>query len=161
LDAIDVTAYIPKTQKTDLSVDKLTVPDLTKINVTSFQDFEGEFNLEVILEYALALVEYEHPTTVSLERIGEATFNNGIVVNGIMIPNKPDPGNPFQRIGASTKPWLEVHFVNVYTDNLYVSDARGTSRRVLLEGDTVTVSYDDLKTSSTLPPWPLPVRTTI
>jgi hypothetical protein len=72
-------------------------------------------------------VEYEHPTTVSLERIDEATFNGGIVVNGDMIPHEPDPGNPFQRIGASTKPWLEGHFVNVYADTVSVSDADGTS----------------------------------
>jgi hypothetical protein len=65
LDAIDVTAYIPKTEKTGFSVDKLTVPDFSKINFTSCQDVEGDFNLGDILEYALCLVEYEHPTTVS------------------------------------------------------------------------------------------------
>jgi hypothetical protein len=142
---IDVTANIPKTEKTDFLVEDLTVPDLSKINFTSFQDVEGRFNLEDILEYALSLVEYEHPTTVSLELIDEATFKGGIVVNGDMTPHEPDPGNPFQRIGASTKPWLKGHFVTVYADNLSVIDESGTTRRFLLEGDTVTVSYDDLE----------------
>ena len=44
--------------------------------------------MEDILEYALSLVEYEHPTTVSLDRIDEATLSNGIVVNGDMIPHE-------------------------------------------------------------------------
>jgi hypothetical protein len=35
--------------------------------------------------------------------------------------------------------------VTVYADNLSVNDESGTTRRVLLEGDTVTVSYDDLE----------------
>jgi hypothetical protein len=96
LDAIEVTAYIPKTEKADFFVDKLTVPDLTKINVTSFQDFEGEFDLEDNLEYALSLVEYKHPTTVSLERIDETTFNNGTVVNGDMIPQSRTPATLFR-----------------------------------------------------------------
>jgi hypothetical protein len=145
LDAIDVTAYIPKTEKTDFSMDKQTVLDLSKIIFTSFQDVEGEFNLGDILKYALSLVEYEHPTTVSLERINEATFTGGIVVSGDMIPHEPDPGNPFQRLGAPTKLWLEGHFVTVYADNLSANDESGTTRRVLLEGDTVTVSCDDLE----------------
>jgi hypothetical protein len=145
LDAIDVTAYIPKTEKTDFSVDKLTVPDPSKINIASFQDVEGEYKLEDIREYAQSLEEYEHPKTVSLERIDEATFTSGIVVSGDMIPHEPDPGNPFRRLGAPTKPWLEGHFVTVYADNLSVNDESGTSRWVLLEGDTVTVSYDDLE----------------
>jgi hypothetical protein len=59
-----------------------------------------------ILKYALGLVEYEGPTTVSMERVNEATFTNGIVANGDMIPHDPDPGNPFHGIGAPTKPWL-------------------------------------------------------
>jgi monomeric isocitrate dehydrogenase len=33
-DAIDVTAYIPKTEKTDFSVDKLTVRELSKIKLS-------------------------------------------------------------------------------------------------------------------------------
>jgi hypothetical protein len=49
-------------------------------------------------------VEYEHPTPISLERIDEAIFTNGIVVNGDMIPHELDPGNPFHTIGAPTKP---------------------------------------------------------
>jgi hypothetical protein len=39
IDAVDVYGYIPQTETTDFSVDMLTVPDLTKINVTTFQDF--------------------------------------------------------------------------------------------------------------------------
>jgi hypothetical protein len=136
--------FLPKTEKTDFSVDKLTVPDIFKVYVTSFQDFEGEFTLEDILNYALSLMEYEHPTTVSLDRIDEATLSNCIVVNGDMIQHEPDPGNPFQTIGAPTKPWLAGHFVSVYAYNLSVSDAAGTLRRVLFEGDSVTVSYNDL-----------------
>jgi hypothetical protein len=66
IDAVDVFGCIPQNEKTDFSMDKLTVPDLTKISVTSFQDFEGEVKLEDILEYAVGLVEYEHPITVSL-----------------------------------------------------------------------------------------------
>jgi hypothetical protein len=54
--------FIPKTEKTDFSVDKLTVPSLSNIVLTSFLEFEGEFSLEDILEYAFELVEYEHPT---------------------------------------------------------------------------------------------------
>jgi hypothetical protein len=144
IDLVDVSAYIQSTEKTDFSVDKLTVPDLSNIVVTSFQELEGEFSLEDILNYAPSLVEYEHQTTVSLERIDEATFIGGIVVNGDMILHEPDPGNPFQRLGAPTKSWLEGHFVKVYADNLSVSDASSTSRRFLLEGNSVTVSYNDL-----------------
>jgi hypothetical protein len=40
--------------------------------------------------------------------------------------------------------------VNVYAYNMSVTDASGTSRRVLLEGDSVTVSYDDLEDLSDL-----------
>jgi hypothetical protein len=125
-------------------VDKLTVPGLSNIVLTSFQEFEGEFSLEDILNYAFELVEYEHPTTVSLDRIDEATLSNSIVVNGDMIPHEPDQGTPLQKIGAPTTPWLEGHFVNVFADSVSVLDASGTSRRVLLEGDSVTVSYNDL-----------------
>jgi hypothetical protein len=144
MDAIDVIDHIPKTKEADSSVDKLEVPDLSKINFTSLQDVEGDFNLEDTLEYALSLVECEHTTTISLERIDEATFTNGTVVND-MVPHEPNPGKPFQRIGAPTKPWLEGHFMNIYADHLSVSDASGTSRRVLLEGESVTVSNDDFK----------------
>jgi hypothetical protein len=132
-------------------VDKVTVLDLSKMNFTGFQDVEDNFNLEDILECdAMNVVEYEHPTTVSPERIHEATFTKGIIVNGDKIMREPDPGNHFQKIGAPTKPWLEGHIVNGYADNLSVSDASGTSRRLLLEGNSVTVSYDDLHELSVL-----------
>jgi hypothetical protein len=81
---------------------------------------------------------------VSLDRIDEATLSNGIVMNGDMIPHEPDPGTPLQKIGAPTTPWLEGRFVNVFADSVSVLDAGGTSRRVLLEDDSVTVSYNDL-----------------
>jgi hypothetical protein len=93
------------------------------------------------LEYALGLVEYEHPTTIFLERIEKATFTKNIVMNGDMIPHEPDPGNLFQRTGAPTKPWLEGNFVNVYADKLSVSDASGTSHRVLLMLYVILSSY--------------------
>jgi hypothetical protein len=81
MDAIYVIDHIPKTKKADSSVDKLAVPDLSRMNFTaSLQDVEGDFNLEDKLEYALNLVECEHTTTISLERIDEATFTNGVVV---------------------------------------------------------------------------------
>jgi hypothetical protein len=39
-----------------------------------------------------------------------------------MTLHEPNPGNPFQRIGAPTIPWIEGYLVNIYTDNLSTSD---------------------------------------
>jgi hypothetical protein len=88
----------------------------------------------------IAAVDPEHPSTVSLQRIDELNWTEGVVVNGDMLPHEPNPGFPFQQVGAPVKPWLEGHFVIIYVDTILVSDADGGQlRRVLFVGDPSAV----------------------
>jgi hypothetical protein len=48
------------------------------------------------------------------------------------------------QIGYPVQRLLEGHFVSVYADNLEVGDGTGTTRRVLLVGDPIQISYNDL-----------------
>jgi hypothetical protein len=47
------------------------------------------------LRDSIAAVDPEHPSTVSLQRIDELNWTEGIVVNGDLIPHEPNPGFPF------------------------------------------------------------------
>jgi hypothetical protein len=92
------------------------------------------------LRVSIAAVDPEHPSTVSLHRIDELNWTEGIVVSGDLIPDEPNPGFSFQRLGAPINPWLEGHFVNIYADNIMSADNDGgPPRRVLLEGDPSAV----------------------
>eukprot|EP00873_Tetraselmis_striata_P006188 jgi/Tetstr1/426452/TSEL_016753.t1 len=190
--AVDVTEYIPQSEKADFQVDVLrtsqlttrdfnpvttvsghlvprdsgvlgilsdlgseevpwrdvyaagiTLSDTNRLKFTSFQGAAGDFSLDDVIEYALSLVAPpDHPTTVTLERIEELNYLDGIVVNGDLLPPQA-PNN--LRVGAPTIPWNEGHFENMYARNLYGFDGTGTTRRVLLEGGTAG--------GSTAPPW--------
>eukprot|EP00873_Tetraselmis_striata_P012316 jgi/Tetstr1/432580/TSEL_021950.t1 len=89
----------------------------------------------------------------------EATFGQGITVKGDLKPFDVNPGfPPLARVGNSTSPFLEGHFGAVYADNLFANDSGGTSRRVLLEGDSVSYSVDwedvlNKPTIPTIPAW--------
>eukprot|EP00873_Tetraselmis_striata_P035338 jgi/Tetstr1/455602/TSEL_042414.t1 len=115
----------------------LTLSDTSNMKFTHFQGAEGDFNLDDVIEYAVSLVvPADHPTTVSLERINEVSFNNGIVVKGDLIPYEENAGfPPLSRVGNLTYPFLEGHFANLFAGNIYGLDEGGSTRRVLLEGD--------------------------
>eukprot|EP00873_Tetraselmis_striata_P023161 jgi/Tetstr1/443425/TSEL_031436.t1 len=115
----------------------LTLSDTSNLKFTHFQGAEGDFNLDDVIEYAVSLVTTpDHPTTVSLERINEVSFNNGIVVKGDLIPYEENAGfPPLSRVGNLTYPFLEGHFTNLFAGNIYGLDEGGSTRRVLLEGD--------------------------
>eukprot|EP00873_Tetraselmis_striata_P001096 jgi/Tetstr1/421360/TSEL_012329.t1 len=115
----------------------LTLSDTSNLKFTHFQGAEGDFNLDDVIEYAVSLVATpDHPTTVSLERINEVSFNNGIVVKGDLIPYEENAGfPPLSRVGNLTYPFLEGHFANLFAGNIYGLDEGGSTRRVLLEGD--------------------------
>eukprot|EP00873_Tetraselmis_striata_P029204 jgi/Tetstr1/449468/TSEL_036563.t1 len=115
----------------------LTLSDTSNLKFTHFQGAEGDFNLDDVIEYAVSLVATpDHPTTVSLERINEVSFNHGIVVKGDLIPHEENAGfPPLSRVGNLTYPFLEGHFTNLFAGNIYGLDEGGSTRRVLLEGD--------------------------
>eukprot|EP00873_Tetraselmis_striata_P040533 jgi/Tetstr1/460797/TSEL_005981.t1 len=74
----------------------------------------------------------------------EKIWNQGITVKGDLIPFDNNPGfPPLSRVGNSTFPFLEGHFGNLYAGNLFANDSGGTTRRVLLEGDTVRPDQRD------------------
>jgi hypothetical protein len=50
-------AYIPTTDEANQSVDKLKVPDLSKVKFTTYNDVEGDYDLEDIFECAFNLVD--------------------------------------------------------------------------------------------------------
>jgi hypothetical protein len=65
-----------------------------------------------------------------------------ISVYANLTPNNIEIGG--NTIGTETKPWRTGHFHNVYAKNIIGKNEEGYSRRVLLEGESLTISYDDL-----------------
>jgi hypothetical protein len=94
------------------------------------------------------------------QRIDEATVTDGIVVSGDIIPHEPDPGNHRHGIWVPTKPWLKGCFVSFYANNVLANDSSGTSRRILLEGDSVTVLYNEMEKLPFFSTWSLAAFTT-
>eukprot|EP00873_Tetraselmis_striata_P001696 jgi/Tetstr1/421960/TSEL_012859.t1 len=93
-------------------------------------------------------------SALATPRLEENVFSQGITIKGDLVPDDVNPGFPPPgRLGNSTFPFLEGHFGAVYADNLFASDSGGTSRRVLLEGDSVSYSVDwaDVLNKPTIP----------
>eukprot|EP00873_Tetraselmis_striata_P042449 jgi/Tetstr1/462713/TSEL_007677.t1 len=91
--------------------------------------------------------------SVTTPRLQEKIWNHGITVKGDLIPFDINPGfPPLSRVGNSTFPFLEGHFGNLYDGNLFANDSGGTTRRVLLEGDTVSrsVNWGDITCDQTI-----------
>jgi hypothetical protein len=92
------------------------------------------------LRVSIAAVDPEHPSTVSLQRIDELNWTEGMMVNGDLIPHQPHPGFSFYRVGSPIKPWEEGPFVNIYANDILSSDADGgRPRRLLREVDPSAV----------------------
>ena len=131
----------------------LIVSDPDNLAFTTFQgsNYEPPFSLLELLEHVVSLAtdnpEYEHPSNISLETLEVNTITSSdypelIRSQGSIIPTE----DSFYQPGDPEHKWIEGHFTSIYANNLNVTDAGGTSRRVLLEGDTVdaSVSWADI-----------------
>eukprot|EP00873_Tetraselmis_striata_P027959 jgi/Tetstr1/448223/TSEL_035511.t1 len=101
-------------------------------------------------------------SALATPRLEENVFSQGITIKGDLVPDDVNPGFPPPgRLGNSTFPFLEGHFGAVYAANLFANDSGGTSRRVLLEGDSVSYSVDwaDVLNKPTIPTIPAWVAT--
>ena len=127
----------------------------------AFTEFDGKtydppFTLLELMEYAIDQVDttahpYEHPCNISLCNLQVNTITNSnfpelISAQASIIPSIDN----FYQLGDPAHRWIEGHFTAIYADNLSVTDADGTTRRVLLEGDTDTVAWEDVTGKPTL-----------
>ena len=91
--------------------------------------------------------KYELPPDLSINSlevnvISNSNFPELIQSEASIVPTSDN----YYQLGDPAHKWIEGHFTSIYADNLNVTDAGGTTRRVLLEGDAVnaSVSWSDV-----------------
>ena len=121
--------YVQRYELLNLSTSNLSASNLQTSNL--FVD--GTNILELVAG------AYEHPSEITLQTINGTGFPENLNVNASLLPH----AEVYHTIGLATQRWTEGHFNGLYAQNLYVND-QGTNRRVLVEGDTITINYNDL-----------------
>ena len=127
--------YIQKFEKlnfvtSNLSASNLAVSGGLTINGCNIEDLIPEPD-PYVLPPDITL------NSVTTQILNGTGFPENIFVNGTLIPHI----EIYHTIGLPSNKWLEGHFKNSYADNLSVNDG-GTTRRVLLEGDTDNLTVD-------------------
>lgn len=108
---------------TNLATNYITIPDLN-----------AQLTASYVQRYELQNLQTGNVTAsgnITTQNLTGTGFPENILVNASLIPH----AEIYHTIGTPVQRWTEGHFVSVYADNLNVND-NGTSRRVLLAGDT-------------------------